>query len=85
MLFSFSSVWESCNTGDDKFTDVCKAHKPVECIIFFSYHTEKGLAKDKAQDLILNSPKTRNSHSLVDVFVICILQSYVNRLSLSVA
>ena len=25
-------VWESCNTGDDKFTDFCKRNKPVKHI-----------------------------------------------------
>ena len=32
------------NTGDDKFTDFCKAHKPVKCLIFF-YITPKKVSQ----------------------------------------
>ena len=28
-MFLFSPVWESSDTGDDKFTDVYKANKPA--------------------------------------------------------
>ena len=39
-------------------SDFRKANKPVKCKIYFLYHTKKGLAKDKVQDLILSSQKT---------------------------
>lgn len=29
LMFLFSPVWESSDTGDDKFTDICKSNKPA--------------------------------------------------------
>ena len=64
------------NTGENKFTDFRKANEPVKCNFIFKYSLKTVLAK-KAQEKILNPPKTANNHPIV-VLEIYILHAYMS-------